>query len=104
MNTPIDRIGSPDAAQPGEIVKPVDRSGKEKNDQGFAKALKEKMREELEDEKKKKQEDRLDLINESEMDDENENQTDIVDESQLSSENDKEDDEPSTSEHIDVKA
>jgi hypothetical protein len=51
MNVPIERVDNKANAQPGEIVKRVERSEKEKNRQGFSRALEEKLKEELEKEK-----------------------------------------------------
>ena len=52
MNAPIERVDNKANAQPGEIIKRVERSEKEKNQQGFSRALEEQLKEELDKEKK----------------------------------------------------
>lgn len=54
MNAPIERVDNKANAQPGEIIKRVERSEKEKNQQGFSRALEEQLKEELEKEKDRK--------------------------------------------------
>jgi hypothetical protein len=51
MNAPIERVDNKANAQPGEIIKRLERSEKEKNRQGFSRALEEQLKEELEKEK-----------------------------------------------------
>jgi hypothetical protein len=51
MNAPIERVDNKANAQPGEIIKRVERSEKEKDQQGFSRALEEQLKEELEKEK-----------------------------------------------------
>ena len=53
MNAPIERVDNKTNAQPGEIIKRVERSEKEKDQQGFSRALEEQLKEELEKEKNK---------------------------------------------------
>ena len=59
MNSPLDRV---DQAQPGEFVKRVKETNKDKKQNSFSKALKEKMKEELEKKKNKQQKDMVLIV------------------------------------------
>jgi hypothetical protein len=72
MNAPIERVDNEANAQPGEIIKRVERSEKEKNQQGFSRALEEQLKEELEKEKNKPSDEVL-ISGEKEKEKENEN-------------------------------